>query len=70
MTDYLFYDNMEAFDLKDSFRKLYPNIRRYTWMKKTLLKQVRLEFYLISNNLMPIREKSQLKIAIVQIKQF
>ena len=44
--------NMEVFDLKDPFRELYPNLRRYTWKKKTPLKQARLDFFLISNNLM------------------
>jgi hypothetical protein len=50
-------ENMEAYDLKDPFRELYPNLRRYTWRKKTPFKQARLDFFLITNNLMPMVEK-------------
>jgi len=44
--------NLEVFDLVDPFRELYPTLRRYTWRKKTPTKQARLDYYLISKNLM------------------
>ena len=36
---------------------MYPTLRRYTWRKTNPVKLARLEFFLISNNLMPYVEK-------------
>ena len=45
-------ENLEYFNLTDPFRELYPDLRKYTWRKKNPIKQARLDFFLISNNLM------------------
>ena len=37
----------------DPFRELHGNIKRYTWRKKNPLKQARLDFFLVSENLAP-----------------
>ena len=63
-------ETIEVFDLKYPFRELYPNLRRYTWKKKTPLKQARLDFflkYLITSCLWLITFR--LKIVIVPIIQ-
>ena len=36
----------------DAFRQISPETRRYTWRKKNPFKQARLDFFLISNNLL------------------
>lgn len=50
-------DNLETYDLVDPFRELYPKLKRYTWRKKNPIKQARLDFHLISKNLMQFVEK-------------
>ena len=49
------------FCFKDPFRKLYPNLKKYTWTKKNPLKQARLGFYLLSENLMDFVDKVMIK---------
>ena len=44
-------DNMGAFDLRDPFRELYPNLKRSTWRKRNPFKQARLDYFLVSNNM-------------------
>ena len=39
---------MLEFDLVDCWREEHTNERKYTWLKKTPLKQARLDFFLIS----------------------
>lgn len=46
-------DIIEDFSLTDPFREFYPNLKRYTWRKKTPIKQSRLDFFLVSINFMP-----------------
>ena len=41
----------EVHSLIDPYRELYPESKRFTWRKKTPLKQARLDFFLISDNL-------------------
>jgi exonuclease III len=43
-------DMIEIYILTDPFRELYPDLKRYTWRKRTTLKQARLNFFLISQN--------------------
>ena len=43
----------EDFSFVDPFRELHEQTRRYTWRKPTPLKQARLDFFLITENLMP-----------------
>ena len=43
-------DMIEIYNLTDPFRELYPDLKRYTWRKRTPLKQARLDFFLISQS--------------------
>ena len=43
-------DMMEMYNLIDPFRELYPEMKRYTWRKRTPFKQARLDFFLISQS--------------------
>lgn len=43
---------MESNSYIDPFRQLHENIRRYSWRRKTPLKQSRLDFFLISETLL------------------
>lgn len=45
----------------DPFRQLHENIRRYSWRKKTPLKQSRLDFFLISQTLLSGLEKCNIE---------
>ena len=45
-------DNKENLCLTDPFRELYTYEKRYTWRKRTPLKQARLDFFLISEILL------------------
>ena len=38
--------------LIDPFRQLYPDLHRYTWRKRTPFKQARLDFFLISEDML------------------
>ena len=42
---------MEENSLVDIFRELHPESKRFTWRKKNPLKQARLDFFLVTNNL-------------------
>jgi exonuclease III len=44
---------METFDLKDPWRVLNYDVKRYTWRQPTPLKQARLDFFLISHDMLP-----------------
>lgn len=41
----------DTYNLTDPFRKLYPNLKRYTWRRSKPLKQSRLDFFLISDSI-------------------
>ncbi|KAK3093924.1 hypothetical protein FSP39_021885 [Pinctada imbricata] len=43
---------IDHFNYIDAFRQFHPNTRRYTWRKRTPFKQARLDFFLISGNLL------------------
>ena len=45
-------DLMEKYDLIDVFRTLYPTQRKYTWRKFNSIKQGRLDYFLISDQLL------------------
>ena len=47
----------ENLNLIDPFREANPKLRRYTWRKKTPLKQARLDYFLMSENLLPSIDK-------------
>lgn len=38
-------------NLSDTFRELHPDLKRYTWRRKTPLKQARLDLFLVTENL-------------------
>ena len=46
--------------LIDPFREAYPILRRYTWRRKTPLKQARLDYFLISENLLASIKSSKI----------
>ena len=48
----------DTYNLCDPFREMYPSLRRYTWRKKSPLKQARLDYFLISETLLPSINKS------------
>ena len=54
-------EHLESFDLKDPYRELYPDLKKYTWRKKNPVKQARLDFFLISNNLMYMIQKIKIE---------
>lgn len=58
---------METFNLVDIFRENKANLKRYTWRRKSPIKQARLDFFLISETLTNRYHMYNLKIAIVQI---
>jgi exonuclease III len=45
-------ENFEKYSFRDPFRELHPQLKKYTWVKKNPFKQARLDFYLLSDNLM------------------
>lgn len=44
---------IENYALIDIFREHHPDIKRYTWRKRNPLKQARLDFFLVSENVLP-----------------
>ena len=48
-------------NLFDTFRELHPYLRRYTWRRKTPLKQSRLDFFLVTENIVNSIKKSQIE---------
>ena len=40
-------------DLKDVFREINPKRKRYSWTKKTPIKQAKLDFFLVLESLIP-----------------
>jgi len=51
---------MFEFDLVDCWREEHTNERKYTWLKKTPLKQARLYFFLISGPLVSSLDDSKI----------
>ena len=47
------FNLIENLDIKDVFREIYPEKKRYSWRKKTPIKQARLDFFLVSESLIP-----------------
>ena len=50
-------ENGEKFGFKDPFREFYPKLKRYTWTKKNPVKQAKLDYFLVSEELMAYVEK-------------
>ena len=48
-------------NLFDTFRELHPYLKRYTWRRKTPLKQSRLDFFLVTENIVNSIKKSQIE---------
>lgn len=44
---------MNTLNLKDVFRENYPDSRMFTWRRRNPIKQARLDFFLISESLLP-----------------
>ena len=51
---------MDVFDLIDVWRHFHPTERRYTWRQNIPLIQCRLEYFLVSNNLLEYVTKSDI----------
>ena len=47
-------NTMGSCKLKDVFRFLYPNLRRYTWRHKHPIKQARLDYFIVNEPLLDI----------------
>ena len=45
----------------DPFRENFPRLKRYTWRKKNPLKQARLDYFLISENMMQYVKSSRIE---------
>lgn len=43
---------MDTLNLKDVFREMYPQKKRFSWRKKSPIKQARLDFFLVSESLL------------------
>ena len=54
---------VETYNMIDPFRDKYPTLKRYTWRKKTPLKQARLDYFLISANIMQYVKKCNIDMA-------
>ena len=52
---------MNSLSLKDPFRILNKDLRRYTWHRKNPIRHARLDFFLISQNLLDFVEKCNIK---------
>ena len=50
---------VDTYNIMDSFRDKYPTLKRYTWRKKIPLKQARLDYFLISANIMQYVKNAQ-----------
>ena len=48
---------IEENNLFDTFRELQPSQRRYTWRRKNPLKQSRLDFFLVTENIVNLIKK-------------
>ena len=45
----------------DPFRDANPSLRRYTWRKKSSIKQARLDYFLVSQDLLPSVNKTTIE---------
>ena len=52
---------IQSYSLIDIFREHHPETRRYTWRKVNPIKQARLDFFLISETLLPSVNKSRIE---------
>ena len=52
---------IDSEDLIDIFRQNYPQTRRYTWRKRNPIKQARLDYFLISNQMSNIIKSCNIK---------
>ena len=48
-------------NLTDTFRELHPTLKRYTWRRKTPLKQSRLDFFLVTESIVNSVKKSKIE---------
>ena len=49
------------YKLYDPFREAYPSLKRYTWRKRSPLKQARLDYFLLSEAMRPSVNKSSIE---------
>ena len=48
-------------NLFDAYRELHPSTKRYTWRRKNPLKQARLDFFLLTENLISTVKQTQIE---------
>ena len=48
-------------NLFDAYRELHPSTKRFTWRRKNPLKQARLDFFLLTENLISIVKQTQIE---------
>ena len=60
---------MNSLDLIDSFRYLNNNVKRFSWRKKSPLKQARLDYFLTSNTMVDMIDSCDINQATVPIIQ-
>ena len=54
---------MNSLDLIDSFRYLNNNVKRFSWQKKSALKQARLDYFLTSNIMVDMIDSCDIKLS-------
>ena len=54
-------DSMNTFGLKDAFRVLNGDARHYTWHKKNPTRHARLDYFIVSENLLDIIDQCDIK---------
>ena len=54
-------DIINIHNMVDPFRENFPRLKRYTWRKKNPLKQARLDYFLISENMMQYVKSSRIE---------
>ena len=55
------YKLRKNYCLVDPFREAYPSLRRYTWRKKSPIKQARLDYFLVSQDLLTSVDKCSIE---------
>ena len=63
-------NTMGKHDLVDSFRYCYPEVRRYTWRRQNLIKQARLDYFIVSASFTDIVSKIDIIPGFDQIIQY
>ena len=55
------FDLMRQYDLSDIYRDLHPDTKRFTWRRRNLVKQARLDLFLASSNILDITNTCEIR---------